>query len=480
MLELRPYQIDLRERARDAIARGTRRILIQSATGSGKTCLVANMLASAAQRGKRAWFCVHRRELLEQSVQTFIEAADIETGIVCAGYPTRSSAPVQVCSVPSLKRRAQKLKPPDLLVIDEAHHLASASWKAVVEQFPRAVHIGLTATPQRLDGRGLAPYFDTLICGPSTADLIAQGFLSPYVLYAPPNAVNLSSVHKVAGDYDKREVSDAMEATTVMGDAVSHYQQECPGARALVFAWSIEASERIAAQFVAAGVPAQHVDGETPRVVRAQAMRDFRAGTTRVLCNVDLFGEGLDVPAVDAVFLLRPTQSLGLYLQQVGRGLRPAPGKAAVKIFDHVANWSRHGLPDDAREWTLNGREKRARESVAMGRRCEECFGVSPIGCKACRYCGHVFPVQTREVEQVEGTLQQANLDDIRALRAQARSLTARCRTYKELKDLGKKLGYKNGWAWHVWYERQVQAADLENMAAESGTPVSGRSGLRI
>jgi DNA repair protein RadD len=466
MLNLRPYQLELIDRLRATIAAGTRRVLLTLPTGAGKTCLMAHMLSSAAQKQKRAWFCVHRRELVDQSVQTFIEAAAIDTGIVAAGYYATPRAPVQVCSVASLRPRAPTLQAPDLIVFDEAHHIASNSWSAVAALFPRAVHIGLTATAQRLDGRGLRAHFDELICGPSTADLIAQGYLSPYTLYAPPGAVNLSKVHRVAGDYDKQEVADAMDATTVVGDAVSHYRQHCPDARALVFAWSLDASRRIAQQFLAAGIPAQHVDGETPRVERTQAMRDFRAGTTRVLCNVDLFGEGLDVPAVDAVFLLRPTQSLGLYLQQVGRGLRPTKGKASVKIFDHVANWSRHGLPDDPREWTLDGREKGSRaSSEAMGRRCDECFAVSPIGCKACRYCGKVFPVQDREIEEVEGTLHETDIEAIRRERAKWKAQIQYCATEKDFRRVGEALGYHRGWAWHMMFEKmeRERAQQQEN-----------------
>lgn len=462
MLHLRDYQIDLRDQARALLAGGTRRILIQSSTGAGKTVIAAHILAGAVERKKRAWFCVHRKELLEQSVQTFVEAADISTGIIAAGYPATPHAPVQVCSVPSLKRRAETVRQPDLLVWDEAHHLASGTWGRIAAMFPRAVHIGLTATPQRLDGNGLAPYFDALICGPSTADLIAQGHLSPYLLYAPPQAVDLTQVHRTAGDFDKKEVTEEMDASTVVGDAVSHYQQHCPNARALVFAWSLDASRRITEQFIAAGVEASHVDGETPRMERQDAMRRFRTGETRVLCNVDLFGEGLDVPAVDAIFLLRPTQSLGLYLQQVGRGLRPSPGKSSVMIFDHVNNWERHGLPDDPREWTLEGREKRPRDASAMGRRCEKCFAVSPIGCTACRYCGHVFPVQTREIEQVEGTLQPTDLAAIRAQRAQLQQEIKTCRTQKDFARVGKALGYKPGWAFRMAYRQAEQREEMK------------------
>ncbi len=449
-LSLRPYQLDLIERTRQAMRQRARRICIQLPTGGGKTVLIAQMLATAAQRGKRAWFCVHRKELLEQSVETFIEAADIHTGIVAAGYPSSPLAPVQVCSVQSLARRMDRLTRPDLLVWDECHHLASRTWSDTAKAFPEAIHIGLTATPQRLDGKGLGAYFDTLIEGPTTAQLIAQGWLSPYKFYAPSHA-NLAGVHRVAGDYNKRELAGAMEQSSVVGDALSHYRQHCDGGRALVFAWSIEASERIAAQFVAAGIAAQHVDGETPKAARTAAMKGFRYGDVRVLCNVDLFGEGLDVPDCDAIFLLRPTQSLGLYLQQCGRGLRPATNKSYVRIFDHANHWERHGLPDDDRRWSLTGATKNGREEMVTGvKRCASCFGVTRPSARVCPYCGAAFVRQAREVEQVDGELQETALDELRVLRSQRQSFYAQCQTLAQWQALAKRLRYRAGWAWHM------------------------------
>lgn len=460
-LTLRPYQIQLRDDARLALRRGVRRLLIQMSTGAGKTVLAAMILDGAVKRGKRAWFCVHRKELLEQSVTTFVEAADLPTGIVGAGYPSSPLHSVQVCSIQSLKSRLAHLKPPDILITDEAHHCCSPSWSAVAQALPDAVHIGLTATPQRLDGQGLSPFYDEMISGPSTADLIAQGWLSPYTLFAPARAVNLEGVHRLGGDYNKQEVAERMEAASITGDAVAHYQAHCAGQRALVFAWSVKASRELAAQFVAAGIPARHVDGETPKEERAESMRDFRSGVVLVLTNVDLFGEGVDVPACDAAFLLRPTQSLTVYLQQVGRILRPQPGKVA-KIFDHVGNWERHGLPDDPRVWSLAGREKKSRDSsIAMGRRCGKCFGVSPIGATCCHYCGEPFPVQAREIEQIEGDLRPIGIEEIRAMRELAREKMRHCRTLDDWKDLARTMGFKGGWAWHA-----MRRADQQRMTA--------------
>jgi superfamily II DNA or RNA helicase len=443
-LELRPYQHDQIAQARAELKRGCTRLLLQGATGSGKTVLTAAMLAAAASKGKRAWFVVHRKELLEQSVATFVTAADLHVGIIAAGYPSDASAPVQVCAVGSLRTRLAKVAHPDLVVWDECHHLPSKSWATLAQALPKAVQIGLTATPSRLDGRGLRPFFDAMVTGPSTADLIAAGYLSPYRLFAPA-VFDVSQLHKVAGDYNKQEVATQLGASTVVGDAVGTYQRHAEGGRALVFAWSLEASRALAAAFTTAGIPAAHVDGETPALERAEAMKRFRDGTLRVICNCELFGEGLDVPAVDSVFLLRPTASLGLYLQQCGRGLRPAAGKDAVRIFDHVGNYTRHGLPDDPRAWSLDGISKPAREALAPLKRCLTCFRVASAAAKACPYCQAVYPVKARKVVEVEGELQETELS---ALRARLPELQRACRTLGDWQVLARRLGYKAGWAW--------------------------------
>lgn len=454
MLTLRPYQVTLIDHARDAMRRGCKRLLLQCPTGAGKTVLVAHLLAHAAAKGKRAWFCVHRKELLEQAVQTFVDAANIHTGIVAAGYPSDPHAPVQVCSVGSLKRRMSKLPAPDLLVWDECHHVPSASWSAISKALPSAHQLGLTATPQRLDGKGLGAYFDQLLIGPTVRDLIDQGYLSDYRLFAP-GVVSTSGMHRVGGDFNKAEVATAMGASTVVGDAVATYQREAANGRALVFVWSLEASRRLADTFSAAGIAAAHVDGETDAHERRRAMAAFRDGSLRVLCNVDLFGEGLDVPAVDAVFLLRPTDSLGLYLQQCGRGLRPYPGKQAVRIFDHVGNWTRHGLPDETRTWSLDGKPKGEKDAPSP-RRCAQCFAVSPATALVCVACGAEFPRKPRKIHQVDGRLVEA---DLASLRGQLKSLEAECSTLQDWQDLAKRMRYAPGWAWYRWTSRRRGAA---------------------
>lgn len=462
MLNLRPYQTDLVAQVRAALRHGIRRVLVQAPTGSGKTCLVAHMLAGAAAKGKRAWFVVHRKELLAQAVETFVTAADLHVGIIAAGYPSDSSAPVQVCNVKSLRKRLAKVRHPDLVVFDECHHQPSKTWSDISAALPNAVHIGLTATPARLDGRGLRPYFDALVIGPSTADLIAQGYLSPYRLFAPA-AFDASKLHKIAGDFNRAEVSAAMKPT-VIGDAVGTYQRHADGGRALVFAWSLDASRAIAAEFNTRGIPAAHVDGETPSVERAASMRAFREGVIRVLTNCELFGEGLDVPAVDSVFLLRPTASLGLYLQQIGRGLRPAVGKTSVRIFDHVSNYTRHGLPDDPRAWTLDGIERSSAPKLAPLKRCASCFLIASAAAKVCPYCQAPYPVKARKVVQLAGELAETELS---TLRARLPELGRACRTLQDWQDLAKRLNYKSGWA----FFRHQAAAGHRRWPGGSGRP---------
>ncbi len=471
-LLLRPYQTDLYDRARERIRSGVRTLLIQAPTGAGKTVLVAQMLKTAAERGYRAFFNVHRRELVKQSVMTLTESADLPVGIVAAGFPGNRHLPTQVCSVQTLKRRTHLLPPPQLVIWDEAHHCAAASWDDLHAKYPEAVHIGLTATPERLDGTGLDRWFSELIAGPSVRQLIDDGYLSDYRLFAPAGP-DLSGVHTVAGDYNKRELAEAMAKAHVVGDALSHYVKYASGRRALAFTWSIESSKALADRFNAAGIRAEHVDGDTDDTTRDAAMQNFKDGKTLVLCNVDLFGEGVDVPAIEAVILLRPTRSLALYMQQVGRSLRPAPGKDYAVILDHAGNCKMHGLPDDDRSWTLAGRVVKKRETDgAPVRQCVMCFAVVPAASSVCRHCGYKFDIQSRDVEQVDGELAEVDVVAQRHARLQEQ---ARAKTLDDLIKIATLRNYKNPskWAEHVFRSRQAKEAarDAERWARTGSGP---------
>jgi DNA repair protein RadD len=460
-MELRPYQAEGIGRLRQHLRDGARSVLWQMPTGAGKTASTAYMLRGAAERGKRAWFIVHRRELILQSHRAF-QKAGVPHGIIAAGFDLATRQPVQICSVQTLARRLDRLQPPDLIVWDECHHLAAGSWGAIYERFPKAVHIGLSATPQRLDGQGLDGYFRHMVRGPSVRELIDGGYLVPYRLFAP-SSPDLTGVHTRMGDYVRAEAAAAMDKPRIVGDCVEHYRRLAMGRRAVVFAVSIEASHRIVQGFQAAGIPAAHVDGETAADQRDAAIRAFERGETRVLSNVDLFGEGFDLPAIEAVILMRPTQSLSLYLQQVGRGLRSSPGKADCVILDHAGNCQRHGLPDEPREWTLAGglagvSRDASEDNGPPIRQCASCYAISPAGMEKCRECGTAFPVKVRAVAEVEGNLEEVAVMQVRR---QAKREQAGADSLQALIELGRMRGYKNpaGWAQYVWRAREKRRA---------------------
>ena len=439
------------------MSRGCKAILYTAPTGSGKTALTAHMLHRAASKGMRSLFVVHRRELIKQSIDAF-NKEDLPHGIISAGFIESPHHRVQLASVQTLARRIARYPEPTLIVWDEAHHLAARSWNEIFGRYANCYHVGLTATPERLDGKGLGGYFKEMVVGPSIRTLTAQGYLSPYKLYAPGN-VNLQGVHTRMGDYEKRELSSVVDKPSITGNAIEHYKRLCWGRRAVVFCASVTHSKNVVDQFNAAGIAAAHIDGETPDAERDERIDMFKKGNIQVLSNVEIFGEGFDVPAIEAAILLRPTQSLGYYLQQVGRALRPSALKDQAVILDHVGNWSRHGLPDDEHAWNLQGRPQDSRKEGVSGvsvRVCPSCFAAQPGGIPICKYCGNPFPIKVREVRQVEGELQEIKAE---IARKQARRAQGMAQSMQELYEIGKARGMKNprGWAYYVFKSRQAK-----------------------
>lgn len=444
-MNLRPYQTEAIDKMRSLMKEGCRSILYQGATGSGKTLLTAHMLHTAAKKGMRSWFVVHRKELIDQSVRAF-KLEGLQYGIIAAGYGRDRSKLVQIASIGTLVRRLAEYRAPSLIVWDECHHIAAKSWRDTYSAFPRAYHVGLTATPQRLDGQGLGQYFQTLISGPSVSWLIENGFLSKYRLYAPAT-VDLSQVHRRMGDYAKDELNKAMDKPKITGSAVEHYKKYAAGKRAIVFAVSIEHSKHIVEEFRKAGYNAEHVDGETPAEERSRIVERFREGNIQILSNVELFGEGFDIPAVEVAILLRPTESLGLYLQQCGRSLRPFDGKQTAILLDHVGNVGRFGLPDQDREWSLEGRDKSKGDGEAPVRICPVCFGAQrPV--PRCIFCGAPFPLKPREIQTVSGDLKEIDSAQQLALKLRWKREQGQSKGFHELVELGKSRGYKRPHAW--------------------------------
>jgi superfamily II DNA or RNA helicase len=263
------------------------------------------------------------------------------------------------------------------------------------------------------------------------------------------------------GDYANDELAEVMDKPTITGDAVQHYFKYAPGKRAIVFCVSVQHSRHVAAQFNSAGIAAVHVDGETDFEVRDRAIREFREGSIKILCNVELFGEGFDVPVLEAVILLRPTQSLGLYLQQVGRSLRPCEGKTKAVILDHVGNCQRHGLPDEERVWSLEGhtaQKKSLADSLPI-RICPNCMAAQPATVKICKYCGTAFEIQYRTVAEQDGELKEIDPAASRRLRNQEQS---KCQSFEDLVELGRKRGYKRPYLWAKYVFNARQARKLQ------------------
>jgi superfamily II DNA or RNA helicase len=454
--QLRQYQTDIIDQTRTLMMQGHRSILIQSPTGSGKTALTASMLGTAASKGMDSWFLVHRRELIKQSVKAFSNVG-IRHGVIANGFQEDLRHCIQIGSVQTLANRINRTRRPKLIVWDEAHHIAAGSWSKIFAAYPDAFHIGLTATPERLDGKGLKKFFNRLILGPKVEWLIENGFLSKYRLFAP-GGIDISGLHIRMGDYVKSELNSVADRPSITGDAIKHYLKHARGRRAVVFCVSVEHSKHVAAQFNEAGITASHVDGTTDSQERDKAIQKFETGETLILCNVELFGEGFDLPAIEVAILLRPTQSLGLHLQQIGRSLRPSPGKEFAIILDHAGNTQRHGLPDQEREWSLEGRVKKKgdAEATVNVKICPKCFAATFAGATACKYCGFVYQIQSREVDFKEGDLEEV---DVEAIKRRKKQEQGQAQTYEELVALGRerRYDYPEKWASNLIKFRQAK-----------------------
>ncbi|NBU59696.1 MAG: DEAD/DEAH box helicase [Betaproteobacteria bacterium] len=448
-MHLRPYQVELINNARRAL-RVHRRVLIQLPTGGGKTVIAATMMHGSVAKGLRCWFVVHRRELVEQTART-LETVGVPHGFCAAGFPVQYKKPVTLCGVQTLVNRLDKLPPPDLIIWDEAHHCAAGTWKRVRDAYPDAYHVGLTATPERLDGKGLSDAFAALVPGPSTAWLIDNGFLTKPRIWTQP-APDLEGMKMRGADYDPSALATVMDAPHLLGDAVDHYQRICPHAQAVVFCVSVAHALHTRDAFRAAGVSAEELDGQAKPHHRKSIVAKFRRGEIKVLTSVDLFGEGFDLPELECAILLRPTASLGLYMQQVGRALRAAPGKQCAYILDHAGNVARHGPPDAERDWSLDGRKRKRGKAEAPTKICPSCFGAVHAASTSCLHCGHVFAATPREIDKRHGDLVEI---DTAILRARRRQEVAKAKDREALEAIARERGYKPGWVDYVLNARR-------------------------
>ena len=485
MIRLRDYQTDCVGNIRSAYRAGRRAPLLVSPTGSGKTVMFAYISNGTSAKGHRVLILVHRQELVDQTCKT-LNAFDVHHGVIAAGRTPDRTHRVQVASVQTLVRRLHVFKP-DLIIIDEAHHGTAGSWRKVIDANPQARILGVTATPERLDGRGLGEVYDEIVLGPQVRDLIVEGHLAKPTYYAPPMVADMSGVHIARGDFANNEVAAAMDKAAIIGDAVEHYARICQGVPAVAFCASIAHAQHVADQFNAAGYRAATIDGTLDRDARRDVVRALGDGRLNVLTSCEIINEGFDLPVVTGAILLRPTLSLGLHLQQIGRVLRPAPGKERAIILDHVGNLKRHGFAEDVREWSLAGRPKGKKAKAKNPddldiRQCPECFCCHEK-LPACPECGHVYKIVGREIEQRDGELIELqstteckcgavfsafNLRCPQCSRwtdpkREAKAEIGRCRNLEQLTALARQRGYSNPgkWAAHILATRQRPRANF-------------------
>lgn len=450
-MELYPDQIETIMKAREAM-RFHKSVLITAPTGCGKTVMAASMIQSALSKGHTCGFFVPRRELLNQMALTMREFG-VDHSYVAAGYPHRPHFNTHIHSIGSSVRRLDDLRAPTLAFLDETHYGNDAldqviQWLKASGSFI----VGLSATPWRLNGKGLGKWYSALVNGPDIATLIQLGRLSKYRLFAP-SAPDLSRIKTVAGDYAKGDLADFMESDRILvGDAATHYKKHAMGKLNVGFTVSRKASEIAAYEFRQAGILAATIDGTMSDDQRRSIIKAFARREILTLFSVDLLTFGFDLSSasgmdvtVEAMSDLRPTKSLALQMQKWGRVLRRKSEPAI--IFDHSLNYVEHGYPDDAREWTLSDRlttGTRKGEVAIPIKRCPMCmFTHRPAS--NCTNCGFEYPIQSREIERVDGELEEVAREDRAAAKA-ARMEVGQARTRADLTRIAKERGYRAGW----------------------------------
>lgn len=408
-MKLRPYQQEAIAQIEGHFNSGTRSVLYQLPTGGGKTVVFSSIITKWVQANKRVCVLVHRVELLNQAAQT-LQKLGINSGRIKGKERYDHQHLVHVASVQTLSRNKSAYPPDlfDLLVVDEAHHAVAGSWDRVIKRFNTAKILGVSATPCRLDGRGLGNAFDVLIEGPQPVTLSEQGFLAPAKVYAPPPKFEPGKLKTRMGDFQLDDASSQLSAVHVIGDVITHYKKHLKGSTAIAFCCSIAHAESVAAALTKAGIRSASIDGSMSEEQRASLLAQLASKSIKVLTSCALIGEGVDVPSVGGCILLRPTKSLALFLQMVGRCLRPDGDSFAV-VLDHVGNYQRLGHHLLERSWSLADGVILSATAKAIERTtgwlCQSCDFLAPKECDECPECGSFRPNRKKEIVNVDAEL---------------------------------------------------------------------------
>lgn len=447
---LYPDQISTLNKVYDKYRSGNKHVLLQAATGSGKSAMASALIKRSMGIGNIVWFVVPRRELIKQMSETFNDFG-IDHGVIAAGYDYNPTVSVYIVSLGTITRRLDKVtRWPSRVVFDEVHFGGAGLDKVVrAAQDNGALTLGLSATPNRSDGRGLGKWFETMVSGPSIKWLIENKRLSKFRAFAPDH-IDLSGISKVAGDYNQGELAQRMEQDRVLiGNSVKHYQKHAMGKLGITFAVGVKHSQLLAQAYRDAGIPAAHMDGDTPDDERKRIAKAFARREILQLCNSDLLTFGYDISSasgikgvvIECMTDCKPTMSLPLQMQKWGRVLRYSDYPHL--IFDHANNTDTHGLPDEDREWTLEDKPKSKRgasERTIEVQSCPSCYFVHKPAL-SCPSCGHVYEVKAREIEEVEGELQEVQ-------ERKRKQEKWKLKTLEDLIKFGHAMGYKSGWAY--------------------------------
>ena len=469
--ELYPHQSELVGRTREAMKR-SRRVLMVLPTGGGKTVIFSFIGSRVAGNGKRVIIQAHRNSIVDQ-ISATLDRFGVVHGRIQPGHSMTDDL-VQVAMVQTLTHRIARVAAPDLIITDEAHHASANQYKAILEAWPKARSLGVTATPRRTDGRGLDECYDEMVIGPQMSWLIETGFLAKFTYLAPPPAVDMTGINKLRDKSSVDALADEMDKAVITGDAIEHYREYLGGRPSIAFCVNVKHAESVAAQFRAAGCRSQSIDGKMAPDEQRARLAALGGGGLNVLTSCQLIGEGTDIPAVAGVILLNPTKSVVNFLQTVGRALRvKADGSEAV-ILDHVGNVNVHGMPNAERNWTLDGKQKGEKIGAATCGKCFRAFMAGP-GWKSANECsegepeGCIFLAKDRPAdiepsapEVVPGKLAivgnvppwSDGLNIATARGPDFGELLRMADTMDKLKEIGKARGYHWKWAKHQFEAR--------------------------
>lgn len=456
MIELFPDQEELYDKIRAKVGSGIKRLAVQAATGSGKTIISSKIVHGAYLKGTTAHFVVPRKELLKQTSKTF-DKFGIDHGYIAAGNPERHKKKIFVCSKDTLLNRLGKFEVPKLVIADECH-FGGKGLDDLLHFYTKngSTLLGLSATPKPPKA-GKDRQYDDIVCGKSIRWLIDNKRLSDYKLFSP-DTVDLKGIRKIAGDYNQKQLAEKMASNkALIGNAVEHYKLHALGKLGITFAVGIKHSQIMAQAFRDSGIPAMHMDGDTPEHERARIIKAYARKELFQLCCAELLSFGFDLNSasgmdvcVEVMTDCQPTESLEKQLQKWGRVLRYKPYPAL--IFDHASNAMRdpntakHGFPCWEREWDISPSDKEERSddrkiAVRQCSKCFYCFHPAPV----CPNCGFIIPIQHREIEEVSGALKEIQ---IQQQKKTDRMKQGRAKTMADLWAIANEKGYKKGWVW--------------------------------